>query len=76
MDIDIEKKTQSRYQTSFLELSEVVWSDPGFLDSTGQPLGSSTSNREVLNFAGLELKDNTHLLGEEIDEGGSQTPWV
>ena len=66
-NMDIEKDHARQISDFFLELSDVVWSDPGFLDSTGK-FREFNIKSGGLNFAGLELKDKYPLLGEEIDK--------
>ena len=65
--MDIAKDHARQITDFFLELSDVVWSDPGFLDSTGK-FREFNIKSGGLNFAGLELKDKYPLLGEEIDK--------
>tara|TARA_R100000008_G_scaffold18244_2_gene9151 strand:+ start:422 stop:892 length:471 start_codon:yes stop_codon:yes gene_type:complete len=64
--IDIQKEDAKQISDFFLELADVVWSDPGFLDSTGK-FREFNIKSGGLNFAGLELKDKYPSLGEEID---------
>ena len=64
-NMDIEKDHARQISDFFLELSDVVWSDPGFLDSTGK-FREFNIKSGGLNFAGLELKDKYPSLGEEI----------
>ena len=66
-NMDIEKDHARQISDFFLELSDVGWSDPGFLDSTGK-FREFNIKSGGLNFAGLELKDKYPLLGEEIDK--------
>ena len=66
-NMDIEKDHARQISDFLLELSDVVWSDPGFLDSTGK-FREFNIKSGGLNFAGLELKDKYPLLGEEIDK--------
>ena len=66
-NMDIEKDHARQISDFFLELSDVVWSDPGFLDSTGK-FREFNIKSGGLNFAGLELKDKYPSLGEEIDK--------
>tara|TARA_R100000008_G_C3574241_1_gene164177 strand:- start:950 stop:1420 length:471 start_codon:yes stop_codon:yes gene_type:complete len=66
-DMSIEKDDAKQISDFFLELSDVVWSDPGFLDSTGK-FREFNIKSGGLNFAGLELKDKYPALGEEIDK--------
>lgn len=66
VDIDIEKEDARQISDFFLEVSDVVTSDPGFLDSTGK-FREFNIKSGGLNFAGLELKDKYPNLGEEID---------
>ena len=65
--MDIEKDDARQISDFFLELSDVVWSDPGFLDSTGK-FREFNIKSGGLNFAGLELKNKYPSLGEEIDK--------
>ena len=67
VDIDIEKEDARQISDFFLEVSDVVTSDPGFLDSTGK-FREFNIKSGGLNFAGLELKDKYPSLGEEIDK--------
>ena len=67
VDIDIEKEDARQISDFFLEVSDVVSSDPGFLDSTGK-FREFNIKSGGLNFAGLELKDKYPSLGEEIDK--------
>tara|TARA_Y100001938_G_scaffold70225_1_gene97390 strand:+ start:1040 stop:1510 length:471 start_codon:yes stop_codon:yes gene_type:complete len=66
VDMDVEKKDATQISDFFLEVSDVVSSDPGFLDSTGK-FREFNIKSGGLNFAGLELKDKYPNLGEEID---------
>jgi len=72
VDIDIEKQDAKQISDFFLELSEIVWTDPGFLNSTGT-FREFNMKSGGLNFAGLELKNKYPSLGEEIDEVVSDT---
>lgn len=67
VDIDIKDDDARQVSDFFLELSNVVRTDPGFLDSTGQFRDFNVKSGG-LNFAGLELKDRYPQLGEEIDK--------
>jgi len=67
VSLDIKKEDARQISDFFLEVSEVVWSDPGFLDSTGK-FREFNVTAGGLNFAGLELKDRYPTLGESIDE--------
>ena len=64
--MDVEKKDATQISEFFLEVADVVESDPGFLDSTGK-FREFNIKSGGLNFAGLELKDKYPNLGEEID---------
>ena len=64
--VDIEKKDAKQISDFFLEVADVVNSDPGFLASTGK-FREFNIKSGGLNFAGLELKDKYPNLGEEID---------
>ena len=64
--VDIEEKDARQISDFFLEVSDVVSSDPGFLDSTGK-FREFNIKSGGLNFAGLDLKDKYPNLGEEID---------
>lgn len=66
VDLDIDKKDARQISDFFLEVSDVVSSDPGFLDSTGQ-FREFNIKSGGLNFAGLELKNKYPTLGEKID---------
>ena len=66
-NMDIEKDHARQISDFFLELSDVVWSDPGFLDSK-RKFREFNIKSVGLNFAGLELKDKYPSLGEEIDK--------
>jgi len=67
IDTDITKEDAKQISDFFVELSDVVWSDPGFLDSTGK-FREFNIKSGGLNFAGLDLKDKYPSLGEEIDK--------
>ena len=62
----VEKKDAIQISEFFLEVADVVESDPGFLASTGK-FREFNIKSGGLNFAGLELKDKYPNLGEEID---------
>ena len=64
--VDIEEKDARQISDFFLEVSDVVSSDPGFLDSTGK-FREFNIKSGGLNFAGLDLKGKYPNLGEEID---------
>ena len=64
--MNVEKKDAIQISEFFLEVADVVESDPGFLDSTGK-FREFNIKSGGLNFAGLELKDKYPNLGEEID---------
>ena len=64
--MNVEKKDAIQISEIFLEVADVVESDPGFLDSTGK-FREFNIKSGGLNFAGLELKDKYPNLGEEID---------
>lgn len=66
VDMDIDKKDATQISDFFLEVADVVKSDPGFLDSTGK-FREFNIKSGGLNFAGLDLKDKYPNLGEEID---------
>ena len=66
VDLDIQKDDAKQISDFFLEVSDVVTSDPGFLDSTGKFREFNIKSGGI-NFAGLELKDKYPTLGEEID---------
>ena len=66
VEVDIEKEDAKQISDFFLQVSDVVSSDPGFLDSTGK-FREFNIKSGGLNFAGLELKDKYPNLGEEID---------
>ena len=64
--LNIENKDARQISDFFLQVSDVVSSDPGFLDSTGQ-FREFNVKSGGLNFAGLELKNKYPTLGEAID---------
>ena len=64
--MNVEKKDAIQISEFFLEVADVVESDPVFLDSTGK-FREFNIKSGGLNFAGLELKDKYPNLGEEID---------
>ena len=66
VDLDIEEADAKQISDFFLQVSDVVSSDPGFLDSTGK-FREFNIKSGGLNFAGLELKDKYPTLGEDID---------
>jgi hypothetical protein len=66
VSLEIDKDDASQISDFFLEVADVVQSDPGFLDSTGK-FREFNIKSGGLNFAGLELKDKYPTLGEEID---------
>jgi len=66
VDMDIDKKDATQISGFFLEVADVVKSDPGFLNSTGK-FREFNIKSGGLNFAGLDLKDKYPNLGEEID---------
>jgi len=70
--LDIEEKDAKQMSDFFLELSDIVSTDPGFLNSTGA-FREFNMTAGGLNFAGLELKDKYPSLGEEIDKAISNT---
>lgn len=67
VDMDIKDDDAKQISDFFLEVSDVVNSDPGFLDSTGK-FREFNIKSGGLNFAGLDLKDKYPQLGEEIDK--------
>jgi len=70
--IDIEKEDAKQISDFFLEVADVIKSDPGFLVSTGK-FREFNIKSGGLNFAGLELKDKYPSLGEEIDSAITNT---
>ena len=64
--MNVEKKDAIQISEFFLEVADVVESDPGVLASTGK-FREFNIKSGGLNFAGLELKDKYPNLGEEID---------
>ena len=66
VSLEIEKQDAKQISDFFSQLSDVVRSDPGFLDTTGT-FREFNVKSGGLNFAGLELKDKYPTLGEEID---------
>tara|TARA_Y100001938_G_C7755567_1_gene266005 strand:- start:1 stop:471 length:471 start_codon:yes stop_codon:yes gene_type:complete len=66
VDMDVKKEDATQISDFFLEVADVVNSDPGFLASTGK-FREFNIKSGGLNFAGLELKDKYPNLGEEID---------
>jgi hypothetical protein len=67
VNMDIKDEDARQMSDFFLELSNVVWTDPGFIESTGQFRDFNVKSGG-LNFAGLELKDKYPQLGEKIDK--------
>lgn len=67
VNMDIKDEDARQMSDFFLELSNVVWTDPGFIESTGQFRDFNVKSGG-LNFAGLDLKDKYPKLGEEIDK--------
>tara|TARA_B100001094_G_scaffold330131_1_gene394591 strand:+ start:696 stop:1166 length:471 start_codon:yes stop_codon:yes gene_type:complete len=65
--IDIKDDDAKQMSDFFLELSNVVSTDPDLLSSTGQ-FREFNMMAGGLNFAGLDLKDRYPQLGEEIDK--------
>jgi len=70
--VNIEKEDAKQISDFFLEVADVVNSDPGFLASTGK-FREFNIKSGGLNFAGLELKDKYPNLGEEIDSAITNT---
>ena len=66
ISLEIEKQDAKQISDFFLELSDVVRTDPGFLDTTGT-FREFNVKAGGLNFAGLELNDKYPTLGDEID---------
>jgi len=66
-DMDIETMDARQIGDFFLELSNVVETDPGFVKSTGV-FREFNIRAGGLNFSGLGLKDKYPLLGQEIDQ--------
>ena len=66
VDIDVSDVDAVRITNFFLELANVVETDPGFITTTGM-FREFNMTAGGLNFAGLELKDKYPTLGEAID---------
>ena len=66
ISLEIEKQDAKQISDFFLELSDVVRTDPGFQDTTGT-YREFNVKAGGLNFAGLELNDKYPTLGDEID---------
>ena len=75
VNMDIKDEDARQMSDFFLELSNVVWTDPGFIESTGQFRDFNVKSGG-LNFAGLELKDKYPQLGEKIDKAIIDTDGV
>ena len=63
---EIEKEDAKQISDFFLELGDVVYADPGFIQTTGN-FREFNMTSGGLNFAGLELKNKYPDLGEHID---------
>ena len=66
VSLQIERGDAKQISDFFLELSDVVRTEPGFLDTTGT-FREFNIKAGGLNFAGLELNNKYPTLGEEID---------
>jgi len=66
VDINIEGKDAKQLRDFFMTVSDVVESDPGFIETTGI-FSEFNKTSGGLNFSGLELKNKYPTLGEEID---------
>ena len=66
VSLQIERGDAKQISDFFLELSDVVRTDPGFLDTTGT-FREFNIKAGGLKFAGLELNNKYPTLGEEID---------
>ena len=64
--INISKEDAKQISDFFLELGDVVYADPGFIQTTGN-FREFNMTAGGLNFAGLELKGKYPELGAEID---------
>jgi len=65
--LDINKKDKTQLRDYFYTLSDVVETEPGLIQTTGQ-FKNFNSIAGQLNFTGLDLKDKYTNLGESIDE--------
>tara|TARA_Y100001963_G_C6603756_1_gene363782 strand:- start:95 stop:565 length:471 start_codon:yes stop_codon:yes gene_type:complete len=64
--MEINKEDAKQISDFFLELGDVVYTDPGFIQTTGN-FREFNMTAGGLNFAGLELKGKYPQLGEKID---------
>lgn len=67
VDTDITREDAKQISDFFLQVSDVVEFDPGFIKTTGN-FREFNMTSGGLNFGGLELKDKYPNLGEHIDE--------
>ena len=66
VDTNIAKEDANQISSFFLELADVIKTDPGFIQTTGN-FREFNMTAGGLNFAGLDLKDKYPQLGERID---------